>query len=106
VAIFKKFRKALKPGGILVINDFVLNDDRTGHPFAMIFPAQMLLVTKAGNAWRQSDYRAWLKEAGFTAVEIVPTPTPALTGRPERALMTASGRPGALRVPQIRLWAA
>src|SRR6202140_4464674 len=77
VATFRKFRKALKPGGKLVINDFVLNDDRTGHPFALIFPAQMLLVTKAGNAWRQSDYRAWLKEAEFTAVEIVPTPTPA-----------------------------
>jgi len=77
VAIFKRLRKALKPGGTLVVNDFVLNDDRTGHPFAMIFAAQMLLVTKAGNAWRQSDYRGWLSEAGFTAVEIVPTPTPA-----------------------------
>jgi SAM-dependent methyltransferase len=77
VTIFKKFRKALKPGGTLVINDFVLNDDRTGHPFAMMFAAQMLLVTKGGNAWRQSDYRGWLKEAGFATVDIVPTPTPA-----------------------------
>jgi ubiquinone/menaquinone biosynthesis C-methylase UbiE len=77
VAIFRKFRQALKLGGTLVINDFVLNDDRTGHPFAMMFAAQMLLVTKAGNAWRQSDYRTWLKEAGFAAVEIVPTSTPA-----------------------------
>jgi len=77
VAIFRKFRKALKPGGTLVINDFVLNDDRSGHPFAMIFPAQMLLATKAGNAWRQSDYRAWLRDAEFATVEIVPTPTPA-----------------------------
>jgi SAM-dependent methyltransferase len=77
VAIFKKFRRVLKPGGTLVINDFVLNDDRTGHPFAMMFPSQMLLVTKGGNAWRQSDYRAWLKDAGFSTVEMVSTPTPA-----------------------------
>ena len=76
-AIFRKFRKALKPGGTLVINDFVLKDDRTGHPFAMLFPSQMLLVTKEGNAWRESDYRTWLTAAGFTSVDIVPTPTPA-----------------------------
>ena len=77
VAIFRKFRKALKPGGTLLINDFVLSDERTGHPFAMMFAAQMLLASKGGNAWRQSDYRRWLAEAGFASVDIAPTPSPA-----------------------------
>jgi len=77
IAIFRKFRQALKPGGTLVINDFVLNDDRTGHPFALMFASQMLLVSKGGNAWRQADYRSWLTEAGFTGIEFVPTQTPA-----------------------------
>jgi ubiquinone/menaquinone biosynthesis C-methylase UbiE len=76
LATFRKFRKALKPGGTLVVNDFVLNDDRTGHPFAMLFASQMLAVTKDGFTYRQSDYRKWLGEAGFKSVEIVPTPTP------------------------------
>jgi hypothetical protein len=76
VATFRKFRKALKPGGTLVVNDFVLNDDRTGHPFAMLFASQMLVVTKNGFTYRQSDYRKWLAEAGFKSVEIVQTPTP------------------------------
>jgi SAM-dependent methyltransferase len=76
VAIFRKFRKALKPGGTLVINDFILNDDRTGHPFALLFASQMLVVSKDGFTYRQSDYRNWLAEAGFKSVEIVPTPTP------------------------------
>jgi ubiquinone/menaquinone biosynthesis C-methylase UbiE len=76
VAVFRKFREALKPGGTLVINDFVLNDDRTGHPFAMMFASQMLVVTKGGFTYRQSDYRAWLSEAGFKSVDIVPTSTP------------------------------
>jgi len=75
-AIFRKFRKALKPGGTLVVNDFVLDDDRTGHPFAMLFASQMLVATKNGFTYRQSDYRKWLGEAGFKSVEIVPTPTP------------------------------
>jgi len=76
IAIFRKLRKALQPGGTLVINDFVLNDDRTGHPFAMMFAAQMLVATKEGFTYRQSDYRKWLSEAGFGSTEIVHTPTP------------------------------
>src|SRR5262249_3350156 len=77
IAVFRKFKKALKPGGTLVVNDFVLADDRTGHPFAMMFASQMLLVTKAGFTYGQADYRAWLGEAGFRSVEFVQTPTPA-----------------------------
>jgi hypothetical protein len=76
LATFLKFRKALKPGGTLVVNDFILSNDRTGHPFAMMFAAQMLVVTKNGFTYRQSDYREWLGEAGFKSVDIVPTPTP------------------------------
>ena len=75
--IFGKLRKALKPGGTLVVSDFILNDDRTGHPFAMMFASQMLVVTKEGATYRQADYRAWLAEAGFTSIDIVPTATPA-----------------------------
>lgn len=77
IAIFKKFRKALKPGGTLVINDFILSDERMGHPFAMMFASQMLLVSKGGSTWREADYRKWLGEAGFASVDIVPTPSPA-----------------------------
>lgn len=75
--VFRKFRKALKPGGTLIVNDFILNDDRTGHPFAMLFASQMLVATKEGSTYRHSDYRNWLNQAGFKSVEIVPTPTPA-----------------------------
>jgi len=75
LATFRKFRKAIKPGGTLVVNDFVLNDDRTGHPFALLFASQMLVVTQSGFTYRQSDYRKWLGEAGFKSVDIVPTPT-------------------------------
>ena len=59
-----------------MINDFVLDDQRSGHPFAMLFASQMVLVTKGGLTWRQSDYRQWLSQAGFTSVEFVDTHTP------------------------------
>ncbi|HZP31987.1 MAG TPA: class I SAM-dependent methyltransferase [Candidatus Acidoferrales bacterium] len=76
IQVFRKFRKALKPGGTLMINDFVLSDGRMGHPFAMLFASQMVLMTKAGFTYRQADYREWLHGAGFKSVEIVPTLSP------------------------------
>lgn len=76
VAIFAKIRRALKPGGTLVIGDFVVDDDRGGPPFALIFASEMLLKSKQGGTWRRSDYRAWLAEAGFEDVSFQPTPSP------------------------------
>jgi hypothetical protein len=77
VAIFRKFRRALKPGGTLVINDFVVNDERSGPPFPLLFASEMLLHTMQGASWRESDYRVWLAEAGFTDITFHPTPSPA-----------------------------
>lgn len=77
VAIFRKGKRALKPGGTFVISDFVLNDDRTSaHPWTGIFHTFMLLQSKAGAVWRQADYRTWLEEAGFRTVAFHQTPTP------------------------------
>jgi SAM-dependent methyltransferase len=77
VAIFAKFQRALKPGGTLVISDFIVDDDRSGPPFALIFASEMLLNSKQGGTWRRADYRVWLAEAGFADVSFHPTPSPA-----------------------------
>jgi SAM-dependent methyltransferase len=77
VRLFTRLRRALRPGGTLVIADFVLSKDRGGHPFALLFHATMLLNTAEGAAWTEPDYRAWLSEAGFRDVSFETTPTPA-----------------------------
>lgn len=77
VAIFRKFRKALKPGGTLVISDFVVADDRSGPPFALLFRNEMLLHSKEGSTWRRADYQKWLSEAGFEKVSFEATDSPA-----------------------------
>lgn len=76
VAVFRRLRRALKPGGTLVVNDTVLRDDGSGHPFAGMFSANMLLHTRDGASWRDGDYRQWLAEAGFGDVQIHQTPFP------------------------------
>lgn len=77
VRIFARLRAALKPGGTLVVADFVQADDRSGPPFALQFHLNMLLHTRGGATYRQSDYRTWLVEAGFRDVTIEPTEGPA-----------------------------
>lgn len=77
VAIFAKVRDALKPGGTLVVCDYVVDDDRGGPPFALLFAAEMLLKSRHGGTWRRADYLTWLTKAGFDDVTFEPTPSPA-----------------------------
>ena len=77
IGMFRRLRTALKPGGTLLISDFVVDDDRSGPPFPLIFRSEMLLRTRAGATWRRADYEAWLREAGFGRIDFEPTPSPA-----------------------------
>jgi SAM-dependent methyltransferase len=76
VAVFTKLRKALKPGGTLLISDYVVDDDRSGPPFPLTFAAEMLLHSRHGSTWSRADYRAWLTAAGFQDISLRPTPSP------------------------------
>lgn len=77
IALFTKLRDAVRPGGTLVINDYVVDDDRDGPPFPLLFGSEMLLKSKQGGTWRRADYHAWLTKAGFEDVTFHPTPSPA-----------------------------
>jgi SAM-dependent methyltransferase len=77
LAIFAKVRSALKPGGTLVICDYVVDDDRGGPPFPLTFAAEMLLKSRHGTTWRRADYQVWLAKAGFEDVSFQSTPSPA-----------------------------
>ena len=76
IAIFAKVRDALKPGGTLVICDYVVDDDRGGPPFPLTFAGEMLLKSRHGGTWRRADYHAWLTKAGFEDISFQPTPSP------------------------------
>jgi ubiquinone/menaquinone biosynthesis C-methylase UbiE len=77
VAVFTRIRGALKPGGTLVVSDYVVDDDRAGPPYALTFAAEMLLKSRQGGTWRRADYHDWLTKAGFEEIEFRTTPSPA-----------------------------
>jgi hypothetical protein len=64
-ALIRKVFAALKPGGQIVLRDFVLDPDRAGPPEAAIFALQMLLATASGGLDTRADWDRWLAEAGF-----------------------------------------
>jgi SAM-dependent methyltransferase len=67
-ALIKRSAQALVPGGHLVIREFILNEDRTAPPFAAMFAVNMLVGTEHGNSYSESEYRAWMTEAGLGAI--------------------------------------
>ncbi|SCL32318.1 Ubiquinone/menaquinone biosynthesis C-methylase UbiE [Micromonospora pallida] len=77
ISVFARIRAALKPGGTLVVCDYLVDDDRSGPPFPLLFAAEMLLKSRQGGTWRRSDYHAWLTKAGFENISFQPTPSPA-----------------------------
>src|SRR5438128_1817006 len=67
--LFQKAYRALKPGGQVVVNDFLPNEERTGPTFALRFSVYTLTHTPEGECWTLSQYSEWLKAAGFTSIE-------------------------------------
>jgi 3-hydroxy-5-methyl-1-naphthoate 3-O-methyltransferase len=74
--ILRKAYAALRPGGTLLIAEYVANDARSGPAMPMMFGLNMLLQTEAGAVFTLREYRAWLKAAGFRKVATLPVPPP------------------------------
>jgi 3-hydroxy-5-methyl-1-naphthoate 3-O-methyltransferase len=76
-ALFERAYRALVPGGRLVVQDFILEADKTSPRFATLFALNMLVGTRAGNTYSEAEYASWLQDAGFHEVRRVRLPGPA-----------------------------
>ncbi len=74
--LLKKSYAALRPGGKLLIAEFVPNDARTGPAMPLLFGLNMLLQTENGGVFTLREYRAWLKAIGFRSTSTIPVPPP------------------------------
>jgi SAM-dependent methyltransferase len=64
-ALVAQCAAALAPEGRLVIQDFIVDENRTGPPFAVLFALNMLVGTEAGDTYTESDVRGWMTAAGL-----------------------------------------
>lgn len=75
--LFRRALAALAPGGRIVIQDFILEPDKTAPKFAALFALNMLVGTRAGSSYSEPEYTAWLADAGYVDVRRAKLPGPA-----------------------------
>jgi ubiquinone/menaquinone biosynthesis C-methylase UbiE len=62
--LIQKAVKSLKPGGVVAIHDFMLDEEKTASLFSALFSVHMLVYTERGRTYSRGQYRRWLVEAG------------------------------------------
>ncbi len=72
-ALLGKGAAALARGGRLVVQDFIMDEDRTAPAFGALFALNMLVGTPGGDTYTESEIRAWMEAAGLR--DIVRTDT-------------------------------
>jgi hypothetical protein len=84
-ALLRKTVQALDSGGVLMVQEFILDDAKDGPQFPALFSLNMLLGTDAGRSYSQGELAAMLTEAGLTDVRRIAIDLPngagVMTGR-------------------------
>jgi len=74
--ILRKTHDALAPGGLVIVQEQLLNDEKSGPALAAMIGVNQLLHTPGGAAYSGREMGDWMKEVGFTKVKRVPMPSP------------------------------
>jgi predicted O-methyltransferase YrrM len=72
--LLRRCREALAPGGRVVVQDFILEADKTAPRFAALFALNMLVGTGGGSSYSEPEYAGWLSEAGYREIRRVRLP--------------------------------
>ena len=72
--LLKKCSEALNPGGQVVIQDFIMDEDRTVPPSGAFFALNMLVSTEAGDTYTESEVKDWMTTAGLAGIKRIDTP--------------------------------
>ncbi|NOG82586.1 MAG: SAM-dependent methyltransferase [Planctomycetes bacterium] len=75
-ALIERVYNALNVGGMMVIQDFIMTDEKTSPPFPALFSLNMLLFTENGKSYSFKEIEHWLNAAGFQNLERVCTTLP------------------------------
>jgi ubiquinone/menaquinone biosynthesis C-methylase UbiE len=67
--LVKKCADALNKNGMIVINDFIMNDDRTKPYHGALFSLNMLVGTANGDTYTEKEIREWFESAGLSKIE-------------------------------------
>ena len=67
--LVKKCADALNKNGMIIISDFIMNDDRTQPQHGALFSINMLVGTSNGDTYTENEIREWFQSAGLSRIE-------------------------------------
>jgi len=74
--IIRKAVSVLEPGGMIIIHEFILNNELDGPLFPALFSLNMLLGTESGRSYSEEGLWAMLSAAGVRDIRRIPMQTP------------------------------
>jgi SAM-dependent methyltransferase len=69
--LLKRIFDALAPGGVIAIQEFLVNVERTGPVNGLIFAVNMLVNTEVGGTWSFEEISSWLADVGFADARLL-----------------------------------
>ena len=78
-----KSARALRDGGSVVVQDFIMDDERVSPAHGAMFALNMLVGTRAGDTYTETEVSRWMTAAGLSGVSRRGTPygTSQIVGR-------------------------
>ncbi len=67
--LIQKCAGALCSKGMIVIQDFIMEDDRIHPVEGALFAINMLVNTEGGSTYTESEVKGWLEEAGLCNIQ-------------------------------------
>jgi len=74
--LLEKAYAGLRPGGVLVAIENVIDDERRSNAFGLLMSLNMLIELPGGFDYTGAQFDAWAKAAGFARTEVRPLAGP------------------------------
>src|SRR3989442_14740065 len=63
--LLQKAHAALPDGGVLIVYETIIDDDRRQNAFGLLMSLNMLIETPGGFDYTGADCSSWMRKAGF-----------------------------------------
>jgi hypothetical protein len=68
--LLAKAHEALPKGGMLIVYEAIIDDDRRENAFGLLMSLNMLIETPGGFDYTGADCQQWMREAGFSETRV------------------------------------
>jgi ubiquinone/menaquinone biosynthesis C-methylase UbiE len=74
--VLNKVYESLKPKGVVIVNEMMLNENRTGPLFPALFSLELMAERNIGDSRTVGELKRWMRDAGFGSITSKPLKGP------------------------------